>query len=557
MVGEGTPIFENWRVSIVESVGSDAELFTLPKLDTSRFGNLLLVTDTDPAIEEGHPLAVGYDVTKSDADNEGQGRDKNIKYIVRDFKKNLPDDGKFVLILRHGNDKGGTHEKVEDVAGWHDNLTKSDASIFTDLWPLINHGKPNLANNKLEAGVHRRQQPGILGTTTTGDGNHIDKTAFRDVGWQGVGYKRNADSTAKANGGTPGYPNNALRANNDADAIASVIISEVMAEAGPRNLPTWIELQNTSKAIAVNLSGWRLTITNHNDNADGTKFEGKLSEQFTLSGIIPPNQTSLVVSRRGRNDTKLPNSRIHTLDKKRTDIILNPNRFQIVLEAKKDSNYFHVDTVGNLGPAPEDSRRTDAQSFEPIAWELPSQVNEDSDRISLVRLTGKDGVPVHADGTMEGDLVRFDMSNQIDSILDPTSYGHDSDISSPGHHPGGVLPVSLSKFRPERLKDTGEVVIRWITESETNNAGFNILRSDTRDGEFTKLHYVAGQGTTTERTLYEWKDKSAKPNVVYYYQIQDVSLDGDVTTLRTTHLRGNVTAAGKLTTTWGELKALQ
>ena len=109
------------------------------------------------------------------------------------------------------------------------------------------------------------------------------------------------------------------------------------------------------------------------------------------------------------------------------------------------------------------------------------------------------------------------------------------------------------------MKDTGAVVVRWITESETNNAGFNILRSETRDGEFTKLNtkLIAGQGTISERTVYEFADTSAKPNVVYYYQIQDVSLDGQVQTLRTTHLRGNVTAAGKLTTTWAELKALQ
>ena len=88
---------------------------------------------------------------------------------------------------------------------------------------------------------------------------------------------------------------------------------------------------------------------------------------------------------------------------------------------------------------------------------------------------------------------------------------------------------------------------------------FNILRSETRNGEYTKLNeqLILGQGTTSERTAYEWKDTTAKPNVVYYYQIQDVSLDGDVQTLRQSRLKGNVTAAGKLTTTWGELKTLR
>ena len=104
-----------------------------------------------------------------------------------------------------------------------------------------------------------------------------------------------------------------------------------------------------------------------------------------------------------------------------------------------------------------------------------------------------------------------------------------------------------------------QVAIRWITESEKDNAGFNILRSDKRTGEFTKLNtqLIAGQGTTSERTAYEFVDKTAKPNVVYYYQIQDVSLDGDVQILKVTHLRGHVSPAGKATTTWGRLKALQ
>ncbi|MDE0684413.1 MAG: hypothetical protein OXI63_15960 [Candidatus Poribacteria bacterium] len=86
-----------------------------------------------------------------------------------------------------------------------------------------------------------------------------------------------------------------------------------------------------------------------------------------------------------------------------------------------------------------------------------------------------------------------------------------------------------------------------------------MLRRATRDGEFTKINtkLIAGQGTTSERTTYEYADTSAKPNVIYYYQIEDVSLEGHASRLATTHLRGNVTAAGKATTTWGELKALQ
>ena len=131
------------------------------------------------------------------------------------------------------------------------------------------------------------------------------------------------------------------------------------------------------------------------------------------------------------------------------------------------------------------------------------------------------------------------------------------DYFHPGFREIDPLPVSLSSFRPERDKTTGEVIIRWITESELNNAGFNILRSETKTGTFKRINLkgiIPGHGTTSERHVYQWKDTTAKPNVVYYYQIEDVSLDGTHTTLTMTHLRGNVTAAEKITTTWGDLK---
>ena len=50
----------------------------------------------------------------------------------------------------------------------------------------------------------------------------------------------------------------------------------------------------------------------------------------------------------------------------------------------------------------------------------------------------------------------------------------------------------------------------------------------------------------------------AQPNVVYYYQIEDVSLDGNRQTLTNgIRLKGHIGAAGKLTTLWGDLKTSQ
>ena len=46
-----------------------------------------------------------------------------------------------------------------------------------------------------------------------------------------------------------------------------------------------------------------------------------------------------------------------------------------------------------------------------------------------------------------------------------------------------------------------------------------------------------------------------KPNTVYYYQIEDVSHAGERKQLATVRMRGLVSASGKLTTLWADLKA--
>ena len=119
---------------------------------------------------------------------------------------------------------------------------------------------------------------------------------------------------------------------------------------------------------------------------------------------------------------------------------------------------------------------------------------------------------------------------------------------------GEPLPVTLSHFRAE-LSDAG-VLLKWTTESEIDNAGFYIYRSQTRDGEFKVLNptLIQGAGTISERNTYTWTDSTAKPNVAYYYQIEDISHAGVRKQLATVRMRGLVSASGKLTTKWADLK---
>ena len=205
-----------------------------------------------------------------------------------------------------------------------------------------------------------------------------------------------------------------------------------------------------------------------------------------------------------------------------------------------------TDVVGNLGTAGT------------ATWALPM---DEGARSSIIRRH----VPVsigpaapEAGEMMDSWALASDTSfAQITHIRASSYYGSADDVGTPGFRAGGALPVELSQFRPARDKVTGAVVITWSTQSELNNAGFFIKRSQQRDGEFEIINatMIAGAGTTSEKQSYTYEDTTAQPNVVYYYQIEDVSLDGNHQTLtRGIRLKGHIGAAGKATVLWGDLK---
>ena len=560
--GPANKSLKNWRLSIATAVGTEEIIFQFPNNDSIRISDngYLLLTDVDPLNDE-KGLAADYE--------NGVPAPKRYKNGVVELKP-LPNHGNFVLILRNHDDKGHV-KSIEDIAGHVPNNGLGNDNPYTTLWPLTGNVGTINARNKLDGGhVYRRLRENINGYSQ--EGNHVDRPAFGRVGFTGLGYDRNAVATNPENGGTPGYPHSAYKGDG-AEAKGNVVISEIMfatGNGGParnRNLAQWIEIHNMSDTNSVNLTNWKLDIVNSGVDAAGKEYAHEFAPSVSLEGTIPPNQTYLIVARSlgVSQQTRLPRERIRNAGKKFTEQLLNPHGFHLTLKAKANKAAHEqviVDTVGNLNPAP-DSRRANAHSFAGNAWELSAlghAINEDGTRISISRRHGAWSAPnTVATGTdMQGWILTSE-DPRYSGIQQLTWFGRQDDHATPGYTIGAALPVSLSTFRPERLKDTGEIVIRWTTESELNNAGFNILRSETRDGQFTKLNtqLIAGQGTTSERTTYEWKDTTAKPNVVYFYQIQDVSIDGDVATLRTARLRGNVSAVGKATTTWGKLKTLQ
>ena len=121
--------------------------------------------------------------------------------------------------------------------------------------------------------------------------------------------------------------------------------------------------------------------------------------------------------------------------------------------------------------------------------------------------------------------------------------------------PAALSQIQVSQLRPSR-SSAGTVVFTWTTKLEIENAGFNILRSETRNGPFKSINsaLIQGAGTTKKKQTYHWTDASAKPNVVYYYQLETISFAGTRQRLTTVRLQGHVSPSGKLATRWAMLK---
>ena len=518
---------KDWELSIVaDGKKEDTSLIMFPDVSVPANG-LLLITNS---ASDKTPLAGG--------ENKGLSHASLV-----DAGLSLPDDGKFLLILRNAKEKLGLDEAFIDVAGGGgsdtDAFVRDETGDYdTHVWPLqVLEAPGDATEDALSSGkVWQRAKADLIG---------YHRDAWAEAAFTGIGYDRKVSKSA-ATAGTPGYPNGAVKT-EAATPKGAVTISEIMFDSEGGTLPQWIELYNKSKTEALNLNRWQLEIQNRNSG----DLVGRPIVTLTLQEkVIQPNQTLLIVAGDARASSAdvFPEDRVYNLlelheknlrIKTARDTFLSGEGFYLKLS---DRNGTKIDEVGNI----DDNRRTD----DAPVWVWPTN-RRDGARSSVVRRYDKGAVA--RDGMFRNNwaLAAHFKQFKVESL----HYGHADDIGTPGYRQGGALPVELSSFKVTRT-DAGPVVITWTTESEVDNAGFNLRRSLKRESGFTLLNpvLIAGAGTTGERQTYTFTDTSAKPGVEYYYQIEEVSLGGRPEVLRTRYLPGPVSPANRSLTTFGEVK---
>ena len=531
---------KEWELSVVQDgKQEDTSLIVFPDVSVPAEG-LLLITNQP---SDKTPLAGGDDIAASDEKKKGLS---HLTLVTAGLS--LPDDGQFLLILRKAKEKLGLDEAFVDVAGGGgsdtDAFIREQTGLYdTYIWPLqVLEAPSGDTEESLGSGkVWQRAKADIVG---------YHKDAWAEAAFTGLGYDRKVSASA-ATAGTPGYPNVPVKT-AAATPKGAVTFSEIMVDSGGGTLPQWIELYNTSKTEVLNLNRWELEI----QNVDSEDLVGRPIVRLTLQEkVIQPNQTLLIVTGDARASSAdvFPEDRVYNLlalhdknlrIKRAQDTFLSAEGFYLKLT---DRNGQLVDEIGNTDG---DRRTKDAP-----AWALPVGGTSGPDamegvRSSLIRRYDK-GVAragmEKASWALAANFKQFKAAG--------LHYGHADDIGTPGYRQGGALPVELSSFTVTRV-ESGSVMVTWTTESEVDNAGFNLRRSEKRESGFTLLNaaLIAGAGTTGERQEYTFTDTSAKPGIEYYYQIEEVAFDGKRETLAMRLLRGPVSAANRALTTFGAVK---
>ena len=527
---------EGWEISIVTGDGKTVQetvFLTLPKyvLDP---GRRLLIVNTPPS-ETAIAPGINIRTTIADVDVTIPIAGDIASYFTDEMAK-LPADDYF-LILRDKPYETETVDKIIDIAGTY---WPSDPASDSVMWPLPIAKPAGVAPALTLDTAWWRVEPDTIGYLAS---------AWTASGYQGgLGY--DTDTPEALSLGSPGFRN--LNPGGENLPSGPVAISEIMyAQRNAHHpLPQWIELYNTSKE-RVDLRGWELALEVH---AAANPPVNHMTT-ITFEGVhVLPKQTLLLVTHTGRKSSDFPAHKVYDFSTQKKNItgsalengqlggqayLLSSAGFCLTLT---DANGDVIDKVGNLDGDPE--------TMDSPAWVLSSAQTVEGYRSSLIRRY-KDG------SALPGTAVSGWRAATDLPLSFKTYWGHATDIGNPGYRKGGYLPVSLSQFRAVRTE--AAVVLSWTTESELNNAGFNIYRSATRTGKFTQVNalLISGSGTTAERRAYQWKDTTARPNVAYYYRIEDVSFNGVREPLRTVRLRGHVSAAGKRLGPWASVKVAE
>jgi len=92
----------------------------------------------------------------------------------------------------------------------------------------------------------------------------------------------------------------------------------------------------------------------------------------------------------------------------------------------------------------------------------------------------------------------------------------------------GTVAISLSSFT---AVPGNSVTLNWVTETEIDTKGFNILRADKKKGVYEPINkdLIPSEGSAIQGASYEFVDKDVRNGKKYFYKLEDIDKNGTST----------------------------
>jgi hypothetical protein len=89
--------------------------------------------------------------------------------------------------------------------------------------------------------------------------------------------------------------------------------------------------------------------------------------------------------------------------------------------------------------------------------------------------------------------------------------------------------IKLSSFAA--IPKSDKIMLEWLTESEIDNAGFNIYRADLENGNYIRINssLIPAKGSSVQSASYEFMDTNVQNRRTYLYKLEDIDLSGKST----------------------------
>ena len=290
--------------------------------------------------------------------------------------------------------------------------------------------------------------------------------------------------------------------------VGSVIITEIMynpASTETTNETQYIEIANTTSS-SINLNGWTID----DEDADGPNVLPDVTlPPYGIAVICGSSQADF----EGAWGTGYTIISLKDLGQTMFNLANSPAAGNEIIYLR-DNNGVLIDSVDydDASPWPADNNRSS------IYLSIPKdQMN----------------------ATSNNDGANWALSQAgVDGAYDSTPFGvwDAVDTGSPGNILGdAALPVVLTTF--VAVAGDARVTLKWETQSEMNNLGFEIWRSVSQEGPYHLLSsYVnnpdlRGQFNSNAPSTYVYVDELVVNNRTYWYRLVDVDVNG----VRTVH----------------------